>query len=59
MNSDVKPRAFPTPMRRHIVADVPLDYVTAYLSQAETHQLLFMDFSEDVELGEHQQEAQW
>ena len=40
-------------------ADIPLQGLTAYLSQAENHQILFMHFAEDVELGEHSHEAQW
>ncbi len=29
-------------------ADIPLSCVTAYLSQSDTHQILFMEFSEGV-----------
>ena len=39
-------------------ADIPLEGVTAFLSQAETHQILFMQFSEDANLPEHVHEAQ-
>jgi quercetin dioxygenase-like cupin family protein len=39
-------------------ADVPLDGVTAYLSQSDTHQMLFMEFAEDVNLTEHSHAAQ-
>jgi quercetin dioxygenase-like cupin family protein len=50
---------FPEPIRRLPSADVPLEGVTAYLSQSETHQIVFMEFDEDVELPEHAHEAQW
>jgi quercetin dioxygenase-like cupin family protein len=40
-------------------ADIPLNGVTAYLSQAESHQIIFMKFSEDVDLPEHSHESQW
>ncbi len=50
---------FPEPIRNLPLADIPLDGIKAYLSQAENHQILFMEFSEDVELPEHSHEAQW
>ena len=50
---------FPEPIRRLPRADVPLEGLTAYLSQSETHQIVFMEFAEDVELPEHAHEAQW
>jgi quercetin dioxygenase-like cupin family protein len=50
---------FPEPILNLPQADIPLAGVTAYLSQAPDHQILFMHFSEDVELGEHAHEAQW
>lgn len=40
-------------------ADIPLQGLKAYLSQGENHQLLFMQFTEDVELPEHSHECQW
>lgn len=40
-------------------ADIPLNGIKAYLSQAEDHQIIFMQFSEDVELPEHSHESQW
>lgn len=39
-------------------ADIPIEGAKAYLSQTEDHQLLFMQFDEDVELAEHTHEAQ-
>jgi quercetin dioxygenase-like cupin family protein len=50
---------FPDPIRKLPEADIPLNGLTAYLSQAETHQILFMRFEEDVELPEHSHESQW
>ena len=50
---------FPEPIRNLPEADIPLNGIKAYLSQAENHQIIFMEFSEDVELPEHSHEAQW
>jgi len=44
---------FPDPIRRLPRADIPIEGVRAYLSQADTHQILFMEFSGDVDLPEH------
>lgn len=49
---------FPDPIRTLPEADIPLKGVKAYLSQAEGHQILFMEFSTDVELPEHAHAAQ-
>ena len=40
-------------------ADVPLDGAKAYLSQSDTHQIIFFEFEKDVYLPEHSHEAQW
>lgn len=50
---------FPEPIFRLPEADIPLDGIKAYLSQGEDHQIIFMEFEKDVELPEHQHEAQW
>ena len=50
---------FPEPVAELPLADIPLDGVEARLSQGEDHQILFMTFSEDVDLPEHSHEAQW
>ena len=50
---------FPEPIRRLPEADIPLNGIKAYLSQGESHQIIFMEFSEDVELPEHSHESQW
>ena len=49
---------FPEAIRNLPEADIPLDGITAYLSQSDTHQILFMQFEKDVELPEHAHEAQ-
>ncbi len=50
---------FPPAIEALPQADIPLKGVTAFLSQAENHQILFMHFKEDVELPEHTHEAQY
>ena len=52
-------KPFPEPILKFPLADIPLEGVTAYLSQAADHQILFMHFSQDVDLEEHSHEAQW
>lgn len=49
---------FPDPIRKLPEADIPLAGIRAYLSQAESHQVIFMEFEQDVELPEHAHEAQ-
>lgn len=44
---------FPEPIRNLPEADIPIDGIKAYLSQAENHQLIFMQFEKDVDLPEH------
>ncbi|MHC4365972.1 MAG: cupin domain-containing protein [Planctomycetota bacterium] len=50
---------FPEPIRSLPEADIPLDGIKAYLSQAENHQILFMEFSKEAQVPEHSHEAQW
>lgn len=52
-------KPFPEPILKLPQADIPLQGLTAYLSQAKNHQILFMHFNEDVDLEEHSHEAQW
>lgn len=40
-------------------ADIPLEGVKAYLSQGDNHQIIFMQFTQDVDLPEHSHESQW
>ena len=49
---------FPPPIRDLPEADVPLEGVRAYLSQSQSHQILFMQFGKDVHLPEHSHGAQ-
>lgn len=50
---------FPEPIRKLPEADIPMKGVNAYLSQAENYQIIFMEFSEDIDLLEHAHESQW
>jgi len=50
---------FPEPIRNLPEADIPFSGIKAYLSQAQNHQVLFWEFTEDVEVPEHSHEAQW
>ena len=49
---------FPEPIRRLPEADIPLNGIKAFLSQAENHQIIFMEFEKDVELPEHSHASQ-
>ena len=40
-------------------ADLPFEGATAYLSQSDSHQILFMEFDRDINLPEHSHEGQW
>ncbi len=50
---------FPVPITTLPLADIPLEGVKGHLLQGERQQVLFMEFSKDVELPEHAHEAQW
>jgi mannose-6-phosphate isomerase-like protein (cupin superfamily) len=50
---------FPEVVRHLPEADIPLDGVTAYLCQATGHQILFMEFSRDLDVPPHKHGAQW
>jgi quercetin dioxygenase-like cupin family protein len=49
---------FPQPIMALPEADIPLDGITAHLSQSDTHQVIFMEFAQDVDLPEHSHAAQ-
>lgn len=49
---------FPDPIQRLPEADIPLDGVKAYMSQSDTHQIIFMVFEKDIDLPEHSHAAQ-
>ena len=50
---------FPEPIRNFPEVDMPFSNYEAYLSQGDNHQIIFMQFNEDIELPEHSHEAQW
>lgn len=50
---------FPEPILNLPEADIQLEGIKAYLSQGDKHQIIFMEFSEDVELPEHAHAGQW
>ena len=49
---------FPGPIKNLPEADIPIDGITAFLSQSETHQIIFMEFDRNVDLPEHSHAAQ-
>ena len=49
---------FPEPIRNLPEADIPLDGIQAYLSQADNHQVIFMQFEKETILPEHTHAAQ-
>ena len=51
-------KTFPKPIRDLPEADIPFDGVKAYISQSDTHQIIFMEFEKDVDLSEHSHAAQ-
>lgn len=53
------PGIFPEPIENLPEADIPLNGAKAFLSQAGDHQILFMEFTQDVSLPEHSHESQW
>lgn len=50
---------FPEPIKNLPQADITINGLKAYLSQADNHQILFMKFDEDAEVPEHSHESQW
>ena len=49
---------FPETIQSLPEADIPIDGITAFLSQADKHQIIFMQFAKDVHLPEHTHNAQ-
>jgi quercetin dioxygenase-like cupin family protein len=49
---------FPEPILSLPQADIPLKGIKAYLSQSDNHQIIFMEFAEDVDLLEHSHASQ-
>jgi quercetin dioxygenase-like cupin family protein len=52
------PDIFPEPIQNLPEADIPLSGIQAYLSQSNDHQIIFMQFSQAVDLPEHSHAAQ-
>lgn len=50
---------FPEPVTQLPEADMPIEGISAYISQGENHQILFMRFEKDAEFPEHAHESQW
>ncbi len=50
---------FPEPILKLPEAEIPVEGLSAHLSQAATHQILFMEFEKDAEFAEHSHAAQW
>jgi quercetin dioxygenase-like cupin family protein len=50
---------FPEPITQLPQADMPFTNYEAYISQAENHQIIFMQFHEELILPEHSHESQW
>lgn len=46
------------PIKNLPEANIPINGVKAYLSQSDTHQIIFMEFENDVNLPEHSHAAQ-
>ena len=59
LGDDDMSKIFPEPILNLPKADIPIEGLTAHLSQSEGHQILFMKFDEDVELPEHSHDSQW
>ncbi len=49
---------FPGPILNLPEADIPFNGIKAFLSQGQNHQVIFMEFAEDVDLPEHCHESQ-
>ncbi len=50
---------FPEPVRNLPEADIPFKGCQAYLSQSDDHQIIFMEFSQEVVVPEHSHAAQF
>lgn len=50
---------FPAPITALPKAELPFANCEGYISQAEDHQILFMEFDEDAVVPEHSHESQW
>jgi quercetin dioxygenase-like cupin family protein len=50
---------FPEPISLLPEADIPIDGVKGYLLQGENNQVIFMEFSKDIDIPKHSHESQW
>jgi len=50
---------FPEPILNLPEADIPIGGLKSYLSQSDTHQIIFMEFEKDAVLSEHSHAAQY
>ena len=50
---------FPDPILKLPETDIPLKGLKAYLSQSDNHQIIFMEFKENVEIPVHSHKNQW
>jgi quercetin dioxygenase-like cupin family protein len=50
---------FPKPVQNLPEADIPIKGLKAYISQADNHQIVFMQFAEETLVPEHSHESQW
>jgi quercetin dioxygenase-like cupin family protein len=50
---------FPEPISDLPEVDIPVEGAKGYLSQGENNQVIFMEFSKDVDIPEHSHESQW
>ena len=50
---------FPQPIKNLPKADIPINGLKSYLSQSDTHQIIFMEFKNDVVLPAHSHAAQF
>ncbi len=52
-------QVFPEPIRNLPEADIPFEGCQAYLSQSKDHQIIFMEFGQEVVVREHAHAAQF
>ena len=50
---------FPDPIKKLPQAELPFINYEAYLAQGDNHQIIFMQFNDDIDLPEHSHESQW
>ncbi|MCK5261543.1 MAG: cupin domain-containing protein [Thermoplasmatales archaeon] len=50
---------FPEPISDLPEVDIPVEGAKGYLSKGENNQVIFMEFSKDVDIPEHSHESQW